>query len=81
VITEASESYYVILSSCSLEKAQTALVTIRSNVNVKGSLSTLQLDVTDRVSVETAAREVLRNFGKVNVLINNAGYGECLELS
>ncbi|KAJ9604942.1 hypothetical protein H2200_010331 [Cladophialophora chaetospira] len=73
VIAEASESYHVVLSSRNLENAHRALIEISSNANVKGSLSTLQLDVTDRVSVEAAAREVLRDFGKVDVLINNAG--------
>ncbi|KAK5045510.1 hypothetical protein LTR84_009128 [Exophiala bonariae] len=67
VIAEASESYHVILSSRNLENAEKALVEISSNANVKGSISALQLDVTDRVSIEAAAREVLRDFGKVAV--------------
>jgi NAD(P)-dependent dehydrogenase (short-subunit alcohol dehydrogenase family) len=34
----------------------------------------LELDVEDHKSVENAAREVEKGFGKVNILINNAGY-------
>lgn len=76
VIAEAAVNYHIILSGRSLKNTQMALNEISSNANVRGSLSALQLDVTDRVSVEAAAREVERDFGKVDVLINNAGNGE-----
>ncbi|MDB5662438.1 MAG: putative phenazine antibiotic biosynthesis protein [Sphingomonas bacterium] len=35
----------------------------------------LQLDVTDPEQVQTAAREALLRFGRIDVLVNNAGYG------
>lgn len=35
----------------------------------------MRLDVTDRAAVEAAAEEVERRFGKVHVLVNNAGIG------
>lgn len=34
----------------------------------------LKLDVMDRSSVQAAAKEVEQNFGKLDILINNAGY-------
>jgi len=34
----------------------------------------LPLDVTDPVSVSTATEEVIRRFGRIDVLVNNAGY-------
>jgi short-subunit dehydrogenase len=39
-------------------------------------VKTLALDVTDESSVENFVAEVLKNEDKIDVLINNAGYGE-----
>jgi len=36
---------------------------------------TLRLDVTDRSAFEHAAQETLRTFGKIHLLVNNAGMG------
>jgi NAD(P)-dependent dehydrogenase (short-subunit alcohol dehydrogenase family) len=34
----------------------------------------LPLDVTDQVSIESATEEVIKRFGRIDVLVNNAGY-------
>ncbi|HEX4545888.1 MAG TPA: SDR family oxidoreductase [Candidatus Acidoferrum sp.] len=39
------------------------------------SLQVLELDVTDDASVERAVREVVAKHGRIDVLVNNAGYG------
>ncbi len=39
------------------------------------SVTTLQLDVTDDASVQAAMAEVKQSAGKLDVLVNNAGYG------
>jgi NAD(P)-dependent dehydrogenase (short-subunit alcohol dehydrogenase family) len=39
------------------------------------SLQTLELDVTDDASIESAVSEVVATSGRVDVLVNNAGYG------
>jgi NAD(P)-dependent dehydrogenase (short-subunit alcohol dehydrogenase family) len=64
--------YHVIIGSRSLEKGQTALVDIQGR-NPKGSLSTVQLDVTDLNSISDAASAVAKDFGRLDALINNAG--------
>ncbi len=39
------------------------------------SLQTLELDITDDASVERAVNEVTAKCGRIDVLVNNAGYG------
>jgi NAD(P)-dependent dehydrogenase (short-subunit alcohol dehydrogenase family) len=36
----------------------------------------IALDVTDAAAIETAVRDVAHQFGRIDVLINNAGYGQ-----
>lgn len=56
----------------SLEKVESALSEIKA-AGVKGELSAVQLDVTDDDSIEKAAAHVKSKFGRLDVLVNNAG--------
>lgn len=56
----------------SLDKVEAAMSEIKK-MGVKGSLSSLTIEVTDLTSIETAAKQVESEFGRVDVLINNAG--------
>jgi NAD(P)-dependent dehydrogenase (short-subunit alcohol dehydrogenase family) len=40
-----------------------------------GRIKLFRLDVTDRTSIESAVGEVMAAFGRIDVLVNNAGYG------
>ena len=42
---------------------------------IKGTLAVIQIDVTDDASVDAAAREIKDSFGRLDVLVNNAGIG------
>jgi NAD(P)-dependent dehydrogenase (short-subunit alcohol dehydrogenase family) len=39
-------------------------------------LLVLPLDVTDKISIESAVGKAIRHFGRIDVLVNNAGYGQ-----
>ncbi|KAI4253440.1 MAG: hypothetical protein LQ352_003682 [Teloschistes flavicans] len=58
----------------SLSKIETALSEI-SSTNIKGSLTPLDLDVTDEDSVNQAAKFVEEKFGHLDALVNNAAIG------
>ena len=45
------------------------------SAGIKGSLSAIQLDVTDKTSVSQAMEHVQVNHGKLDVLVNNAAIG------
>jgi NAD(P)-dependent dehydrogenase (short-subunit alcohol dehydrogenase family) len=74
VLVKASNTFHVIIASRSVEKAQAAQSEIEAT-GIKGTLSTIQLDVTDRKSIEAAAANVKEEFGRLDVLMNNAGVG------
>lgn len=46
----------------------------RSKLEVVTASLKIALDVTDRVSVDQAIRQVVQKYGKIDILINNAGY-------
>jgi NAD(P)-dependent dehydrogenase (short-subunit alcohol dehydrogenase family) len=74
VLVQASDAFHVIIASRSIENAQAAQSEIEAT-GIKGTLSTIQLDVTDRKSIEAAAASVEEEFGRLDVLMNNAGVG------
>lgn len=74
VLAAASADYRIIMTGRFLEKVETAMSEIKAS-NPKGELSVLQLDVTDQASVDRAVTSVATQFGKLDVLINNAALG------
>ena len=75
VLTGFSSAYHVIMAGRSLSKLQTAKTELETSNNIKGSLSTLQLDVTDETSITNAAKQVQQQHSHIDALINNAGIG------
>ena len=62
------------MASRSREKGQAAMSELEA-AKPKGALSTVQLDVTDEKSIEAATAYVQQAFGRLDVLVNNAGVG------
>lgn len=62
------------MTSRTLEKAQSAASEIEA-AGPKGNLSAVQLDVVDEQSIRRAAAHVRREFGRLDVLVNNAAVG------
>jgi len=73
VITSASPSYHVIIASRSPERGATAVTELKKTAGIQGTISSVQLDVTSPTSITAAFNEVQKEFGKLDVLINNAG--------
>lgn len=69
----ASPIYHVIIGSRSLEKGQAAVR--RLSAATTGSLSLVQLDVTDGESISAAVATVERDYGRLDALLNNAAIG------
>lgn len=77
----AELNYTVLLGSRDLAKGEAAAAGIQSNQ--RGALldvRAIQLDVTDRGSIDQVSQRIEREFGRLDVLINNAAvlydYGE-----
>lgn len=73
-IASASKGFHVIMASRSLEKVKSAMSEIET-AGIEGSLSAVQLDVTDKDSIEQAKNLVQEKHGRLDVLINNAAVG------
>ena len=62
------------MAARSLDKVNTAKSEIESS-GVQGQLSALQLDITDQASIDKAVAFVEATFGRLDVLVSNAGIG------
>ncbi|KAF1990943.1 NAD(P)-binding protein [Aulographum hederae CBS 113979] len=63
-----------ILGVRSLEAGNEAVKELQELVGEPRRFEVLQIDVTDDTSVHTTVQELFTRFGKLDVLINNAGY-------
>ena len=73
-IADASPNYHVIMACRNPEKGEKAMQEIKAS-GIEGELSLLQLDIIDQRSVAAATKHVQSQFGRLDVLVNNAGIG------
>jgi len=64
--------YHIIIGSRNSENGAKALEGVLSD-NPSRSVSTVEIDVTSDSSISSAAATIKKDFGRVDVLINNAG--------
>jgi NAD(P)-dependent dehydrogenase (short-subunit alcohol dehydrogenase family) len=69
----SSADYHVILGSRDKAKGESAAKELQSVPGVKGTVSSTQLDVTDDSSVDNSAKRLEEQWGRLDVLVNNAG--------
>lgn len=73
-LATASADFHILLGCRSVGKGESALKGIHSNnSSLKGTISVLQIDVTDHASVKAATKQIETEFGKLDILLNNAG--------
>ncbi|WWD15624.1 hypothetical protein CI109_100046 [Kwoniella shandongensis] len=76
LLSSTAKGYTIILTSRTLSRAQQAAQSLEQEVksSVTGSqVFAFQLDIEDDGSIETLFAEVEKPFGRVDVLVNNAG--------
>jgi NAD(P)-dependent dehydrogenase (short-subunit alcohol dehydrogenase family) len=67
------QPYTVVLCSRDLKKGQAAAEKLKSEAKQGSEIVPLQLDIEDDASIEQFVKDVGAKFGRVDVLINNAG--------
>lgn len=74
-LAQESHDFEILLGSRSVEKGKKVLDDLLSSPasSLKGGVSLLQIDVTDQKSISAAKDDVETKFGRLDVLINNAG--------
>ncbi|KAF3764493.1 hypothetical protein M406DRAFT_70969 [Cryphonectria parasitica EP155] len=75
LLSKESADYHVLMGSRSVEKGQKALEDMKSahGDSLKGTISVVQIDVSDEKSILALKDHIETQFGKLDVLINNAG--------
>jgi NAD(P)-dependent dehydrogenase (short-subunit alcohol dehydrogenase family) len=75
-ILKANNPYTVLLGSRSRSKGEAAIKSVQSEVpDSKSTLSTVQIDVESDDSIQAAFDTISKQYGRLDVLINNAGAG------
>ncbi|KAF1844464.1 NAD(P)-binding protein [Cucurbitaria berberidis CBS 394.84] len=71
-LAAASPNNHVVIGARSLSKGEKVLKEVQAK-NLSGTVSLVQLDANDDSSITAAAKKLKEDFGRLDVLINNAG--------
>ncbi len=81
-ITGASRGFGIEIAKAALKTGDKVVATVRSNpelllkrLNYNENLFVPILDVNDKALVQRSVKDALEQFGSIDVLVNNAGYG------
>jgi NAD(P)-dependent dehydrogenase (short-subunit alcohol dehydrogenase family) len=81
-ITGASKGFGFEITKAALEAGDKVVATVRSNgsalyasLGEKANLFVVEMDVTNESSVKDAVERAIDQFGKLDIVVNNAGYG------
>ncbi|ASZ12640.1 SDR family NAD(P)-dependent oxidoreductase [Chitinophaga pendula] len=81
-ITGASKGFGFEITKAALAAGHKVAATVRTKADqVKAALGNnpdleiVQLDVTDKPAIEKGVQQAINRFGRIDVLVNNAGYG------
>lgn len=80
-ITGASRGFGALIAKAALARGDKVVATARNPRDVgealgeQANLLALRLDVTDEHAAVAAAQEAVSHFGRIDTLLNNAGYG------
>lgn len=75
----ATGNYHVLIGSRDINKAKKAIETLAADNSMAvkaGDLSPLEIDVNDDKSIAVAAKSVEQQYGKLDILLNNAGIAQ-----
>jgi NAD(P)-dependent dehydrogenase (short-subunit alcohol dehydrogenase family) len=82
-ITGTSKGFGRIWAEAALERGDNVVATARAKTSLDSlvekygkNVLALELDVTDKVGVQNAVKAAKNNFGRLDVVVNNAGYGQ-----
>ncbi|RAL01055.1 short-chain dehydrogenase [Aspergillus ibericus CBS 121593] len=72
----SSDGFHVLVGARSAQKAEAAVKELESVATDKSALTPITIDVTDDASIAAAAQTVSEAFGRLDILINNAGIAQ-----
>jgi NAD(P)-dependent dehydrogenase (short-subunit alcohol dehydrogenase family) len=73
LITGISSGFGKETSELLAKAGHTVYGTVRKDIDYKGPVNILRMDLTDPVSIKDAVATILKNEGRIDTLINNAG--------